>query len=145
MARMGSRPAPWVNLPRWIYIWILKGIPTYSEWLALFDILRLKSLNSCLKTYANLVIFLYGLSLCSMLWVPEQKSRRINVYQPLSGAILFFFSLTYTSRSNVFSKKCFLTGRVYLKYAELNYSWIWLPVNDVQLAHNCWCYHTALS
>ena len=27
-------------------LWILKGIPTYSEWLALFDILRLKSLNS---------------------------------------------------------------------------------------------------
>ena len=47
MATMGSWPAPWVYLPPWIYICFLKGIPTYSEWLALFDILRLKSLNSC--------------------------------------------------------------------------------------------------
>lgn len=61
-----------------------------------------------------------------MLWVPEQKSRGIEALSKrllaIKGAIFFLFSLTYTSRSNVLSKKCLLTGKVYLKYAELNYS-----------------------
>ena len=70
------------------------GLPTNestSEWLALFDILRLKSLNSCEKTYANLVISFAASAWCCgyLNKNHEELKHSVNVYQLLSGAIFF--------------------------------------------------------